>query len=233
MFEKSSHVLNKRSLIKNRLESYYIGGSDANLLMAGKLVQLYMRKKNLKLNKHIKSPNTIPKQTSAVATKIGMCTEDINLDFLQKSIEQEIHRKITVDPDDKSPWLRSSLDGMTDETHTPCEAKHTNQFTTFEDVVIRYYPQLQHYLFHTQKDSMYLSVFFGNNTFLYASIDADYKYQKILMDTEEWFYMHLIENKIPTSANSYIARINIKNKIKTIDIKNPFNSNFIYKKPIS
>ena len=222
-----------RSLSENRSENCYIGGSDANLLMAGKFVQLYARKKNLKLSKYKKSANTIPKQTSTVATKMGMCTEDINLDFLQNSIEQEIHRKITVDPDDKSPWLRSSLDGMTDETHTPCEAKHTNQFTTFEDVVTRCYPQLQHYMFHTQKDNMYLSVFFGNNTFLYASIDADYKYQKILMDREEWFYIHLMENKIPTNANSYIARINIKNKIKTIDIQNPFNSNFISKTPIN
>ena len=215
------------SFSENTSKNYYIGGSDANLLMAGKLAQLYVRKKKLKLNKYKKSESTIPKQTSTVATKIGMCTEDINLDFLQSSIEQEIFRKITVDPDDKRPWMSSSLDGMTDETHTPCEAKHTNQFTTFEDVVTRCYPQLQHYLFHTQKDSMYLSVFFGNNTFLYASIDADYQYQKILLDAEEWFYIHLIENKLPTSANSYIARINIKNKIKSIDIQNPFNSNFI------
>ena len=43
------------------------------------------------------------------------------------------------------------------------------------------------------------------------------------------YHTHPIENKLPTSVNSYIARMNIKYKIKAIDIQNPFNQNFIYK----
>jgi hypothetical protein len=60
-----------------------------------------------------------------------------------------------------------------------------------------YYPQLQHYMIHTQKDSMYLSAIFGNRRFEYTLIEADYTYQKKLLAVEEWFIEHLNENKEP------------------------------------
>ena len=125
---------------------------------------------------HLLDIQKISNPPQIIASKIGMCTENVNLDFLERDIEQEIFRNISVDPDDRAPWLVSSLDGMTDETHTPCEAKHTSESNTFERIARKCYPQLQHYLMHTQKDYIYLSVLFGNKKYLYAAIDADNKY---------------------------------------------------------
>ena len=204
-------------------ENYYIGGSDATTLMSGRWSELYLKKKNLSFEKYDNNPQTVSNSPQVIASKIGMCTETVNLDFLERDIEQEIFRNITVDPDDRTPWLVSSLDGMTDETHTPCEAKHTSESNTFERIASKCYPQLQHYLMHTQKDYMYLSVLFGNKKYLYAAIEADNKYQKALLDVEEWFYHHLIKNKIPTNINAYITRMGIKDKIRKLNIIDPFS----------
>ncbi len=204
-------------------ENYYIGGSDATALMSGRWSELYLKKKNISLKKHDNDIQKISNPPQIIASKIGMCTENVNLDFLERDIEQEIFRNISVDPDDRAPWLVSSLDGMTDETHTPCEAKHTSESNTFERIARKCYPQLQHYLMHTQKDYIYLSVLFGNKKYLYAAIDADNKYQKALLDVEEWFYCHLIENKIPTKIYAYISNMRIEDKIRKLNIIDPFS----------
>ena len=168
--------------------NYCLGGSDANRLMRGEWLDLY---------KEIKDEKPRDDLSKVLQVQIGIATERVNLDFLQYDIEQEVFRDITVDPDDKNKWMRSSLDGMTDETHTPCEAKHTYQDNRMEVLAENYYPQLQHYMIHTQKDSMYLSAIFGNRRFEYTLIDADYTYQKKLLAVEEWFIEHLNENKEP------------------------------------
>ncbi len=168
--------------------NYTLGGSDANRLMRGEWSDLY---------KEIKEKKERDDLSKVLQVQIGIATEKVNLDFLQYDIEQEVFRDINVKPDDKKLWMRSSLDGMTDETHTPCEAKHTYQDNRMEVLAENYYPQLQHYMIHTQKDSIYLSVIFGNRRFEYTLIDADYTYQKKLLAVEEWFLTHLNENKEP------------------------------------
>ena len=132
--------------------------------------------------------------------------------------------EIINDPDKDKKWLRSSLDGMTDETHTPCEAKHTHSANRLEVVGEYYMPQLQHYMLHTAKDEVYLSVIFGNNRHEYASIPADYTYQKKLIAVESWFIDHLVADKEPETLIADVPKKEAKdivlNGMKQVDMSN-------------
>lgn len=194
---------------------YLLGGSDANRIMRGEWRELYREIKGLDKPKDL---------SQVLAVQIGVATEKVNLDFLQFDLEQEIFRDITVDPDKDKKWLRSSLDGMTDETHTPCEAKHTHSANRLEVVGEYYMPQLQHYMLHTAKDEVYLSVIFGNNRHEYASIPADYTYQKKLIAVESWFIDHLVADKEPETLIADVPKKEAKdivlNGMKQVDMSN-------------
>lgn len=168
--------------------NYTLGGSDANRLMRGEWLDLY---------KEIKEEKARDDLSKVLQVQIGIATERVNLDFLQYDLEQKVLRNIDVQVLKDRPWMRSSLDGITDETRVPCEAKHTYQDNRMEVLAENYYPQLQHYMMHSNSDGMYLSAIFGNRRFEYTLIDADYTYQKKLLAVEEWFLAHLNENKEP------------------------------------
>ena len=186
-------------------DNYTIGGSDANRLMKGEWSQLY---------KEIKGKAEPADLSKVLQVQIGIATEQVNLDFLQYELEQAVHRDIAVDPSSEYPFLRSSLDGITHDTQTPCEAKHTYEGNRMDIIAEQYYPQLQHYMIHTKRDFIYLSVIFGNRRFEYTTIDADYTYQKKLLAVEDWFYQHLVENKEPTQMGIDIPEAPTKENIK-------------------
>jgi len=183
---------------------YVLGGSDANRIMRGEWRELYREIKGLDKPKDL---------SQVLAVQIGVATEKVNLDFLQYDIEQEVFRDISVDPDKSKTWLRSSLDGMTDETHTPCEAKHTHSNNRMEVLAEYYMPQLQHYMLHTAKDEIYLSVIYGNNRHEYTLIPADYTYQKKLVAVESWFIDHLVEDKEPETLIADVPKKEAKDII--------------------
>jgi len=184
---------------------YTIGGSDANRLMRGEYTQLY---------KEIKGFTKPTDSRKVLDEQINIATKDVNLDFLQYDLEQVVHRDISVDASSKYPFLRSSLDGITHDTQTPCEARHTHEGDRMDIMAEQYYPQLQHYMIHTKRDFIYLSVIFGNRRFEYTTIDADYTYQKKLLAVEDWFYQHLVENKEPTQMGIDIPEAPAKENIK-------------------
>ena len=207
MFEESSN------------EQYKIGGRDACALMTGNWAGLYCRKMKITGSN---SNNTQAHQRS-IPSRIGMATEKENLNILQYEIEEEIYPHISVDEREDLPWMCSQLDGMTDETHTPCEAKHTHERNSFEKVLRNCYPQLQHYLLHTSKEKIYLSVIFGNRGYAYACVPTDFKYQKRLLAAEEWFFQCLCDRIIPLKVGNQFRNMDIN--IKGIEVKSPYGWN--------
>ena len=196
---------------------YTIDGTDANRLMRGEWNQLYKEKKG-------KAQAESVDLSKKLEEHIDIVTKEVNLNFLQYELEEEIIRDVDVQIIEEMPFVRSSLDGMTEETQIPCEAKHTHQDNRMEIVAESYYPKLQHYMMHCKIDSIYLSVIFGNRRFEYTVIDADYTYQKKLLAVEEWFYQHLIDNKEPTQIDMYIPQVDKKgiklDIIKPVDMMN-------------
>jgi len=193
--------------------NYTLGGSDANRLMRGEWLDLY---------KEIKDEKPRDDLSKILQVQIGIATEKVNLDFLGYDIDDKITiRNFNVEKSKEFPFLRSTLDGITD-SGIPCEAKHTYQDNRMEVVAENYYPQLQHYMMHAKADDMYVSVIFGNRRFEYTRIDADLTYQKKLLAVEEWFIEHLNENKEPKGFKDLpnVDKKNIKlDGMKQYDMK--------------
>ena len=145
-----------------------LGGSDSNRIMRGDWLDVYKEKRGEA------EPANLDHMLNV---QIGIATESVNLDFLERELGEKMVRDVTVKTDNH---IMSHLDGMTVTSRVPVEAKHTYEGNTMEAVAETNYPQLQHYMMHTGKTHMHLAVIFGNRRWEQAVIDADYTYQQKL-----------------------------------------------------
>tara|TARA_R100000005_G_C4976225_1_gene187547 strand:- start:228 stop:1013 length:786 start_codon:yes stop_codon:yes gene_type:complete len=186
-----------------------LGGSDSVRIMRGEWYQLWAER----------TGRADPEDLSdKLNVQIGIATETINLNWLEKSIEVDIDRDVAVPPRE---FLMAHLDGMTkDNDKIPCEAKHTYENNTMENVAATYYAQLQHYMMLTVKPYCYLSVIFGNNKWEHTVIDSDIPYQEKLYKVLSYVWDCIENNKEPTNID--VPSIEPKNIVldgmKSIDM---------------
>ena len=163
----------------NKILSISVNNYDAHRLMNGKYEELYNEKKSF-----TKPYN--PRDDFGGDYDIDDLRQE-NLDILEKKIKQEIFRDIDVDPDDKTPWMSSHIDGMSARSHMIIMAVSTYADNNLFKMVRRHYAELQHYLFHTQRDKMCFSVMFEDVRFESTIIHSNYPYQRKLINAGEWF----------------------------------------------
>ena len=178
----------------------YLGGSDSKRIMHdGDWLQLWKEK----------TGRAEPADLSnIVPVQMGIITESLNLDFLEKEIDEKIIRDVTIKNDS---FMQSHLDGHTQGKGVPCEAKHTHEHNTMENVAHTYYAQIQHYLYQTAMDHLWLSIFFGNKRWEHTIIDYDTTYQKRMLKVLEYFWSCVEEDKEPHNI--------ITEKVPPADIK--------------
>jgi len=164
-----------------------VGGSDAIRIQKGDWLNLWKEKMGLV------EPDDL---SNVLPVQIGIATESINLDFLERELGKPITRDIVIPPKD---FMRSNCDGVIedDDTNILVEAKHTHANNTLEKVAEYYYPQLQHYMLHDESDSIYLSVIFGNNRHEHTVIESDPEFQKELYRREAGFWLHVEKKTEP------------------------------------
>jgi predicted phage-related endonuclease len=80
------------------------------------------------------------------------------------------------------------------------EAKHTGAFSTLEQVLERYMPQLQHNMAVAGADFAVLSVIFGNHKYEIVEIGRDWLYQQELFDAERHFWHCVVTGKHPVAV---------------------------------
>ena len=90
-----------------------LGGSDSTRIMRGEWLDLWKEKLGLK------EPVDL---SDKLNVQIGIATESVNLDWLEKELDVKIIRDVTVDTNN---FIMSHLDGMTADMKVPVEAKHT------------------------------------------------------------------------------------------------------------
>ena len=146
-----------------------IGGSDATRIMKGEIYELWLEKTGRKL------PDDL---SDNLLVQLGTFTEPFNRYWFEKTTG------LIVDPPcrivhPEYEFLAANLDGMCNGL--PWEAKHVNGFTKEDDVVARYYAQIQHQMMVAQSSQAILSVIFGNHKFQTFTVDVDLEYQQILV----------------------------------------------------
>jgi len=151
----------------------YIGGTDAQRIMAGDWINLYLEKTGAK------QPEDL---SGNFQVALGKYTEIFHIDWVMKKLGYQWRAKNDLIVSKTIPYMAGHLDGWIEDIDTFIEVKHTNEWMSAADKARYYMPQLQHYLFITEKDFCYFSVIRGNHDPEYVTIKADPDYQHDLVE---------------------------------------------------
>ena len=133
--------------------------------------------------------------TDVLQVQIGIATEPVNRWWFERRTGIEVFSSGCEDlVHGEYDFMRANLDGWVPGGIIEC--KHVSAFAKDEEIVSRYYPQVQHYLAVTETSLGYLSVFFGNHKWTFFELEADAAYQSQLIDHEAMFWWH-VENDTP------------------------------------
>lgn len=171
-----------------------IGGSDANVILSGdpeRIRRLWLEKRGEL------EPNDL---SGNVAVMLGCWTEPFNRMWFEQVTGRRVGRVGDSVQCERHGWRRCTLDGFVDEAQAVWEAKHTNAFTSSDDVLERYMPQLQHNMAVVAAETAFLSVLFGNHKFEAIEVAADWLYQLDLLEAESDFWECVLSGSEPVPA---------------------------------
>lgn len=159
----------------------FIGGSDCVKIMQGDWLELWQ----------VKTGRAEPDNLSNnIAVQLGAYTEEFNLswfegehDVLLANHQLELGATIHGVP------TKGTVDAMVGNDIV--EAKHTNSYSTMQDIIERYMPQLQLYIHLANSEGAYLSVIFGNNKWesVYVGRDDEYFNSMWAVVSDFWSYV--------------------------------------------
>ncbi len=174
-----------------------VGGSDAGRIMSGEWMELWEEKTGRR---------ELPDLSGVLQVQIGIATEDLNLRWFERQTGIEVlcaGCEGLVHSEHK--FMRGNLDGWVPGGILEC--KHTSAFAKDEEIVNRYYPQVQHYLAVTDMSLGYLSVIYGNHRWEFFELEADEEYQARLIEREAEFWWHVETDKQPENPTEEIISI--------------------------
>jgi len=176
-----------------------VGGSDAGRVMTGDWFALWEEKTGRR------EPEDL---TDVLQVQIGIVTESLNLWWFERRTGIEVFCtgcEDLVHPD--HPFMRANLDAWVPGGILEC--KHTSAFAKDEEIVARYFPQVQHYLAVTDTSLGYLSVIFGNHRWAFFELEADEAYQAELIAREARFWWHVETDTPPENPEEEVLSISL------------------------
>src|ERR1700756_13733 len=179
---------NGRIPMKNTDRRYFIGGSDARIIMGDDevpLVRLWREKRG----------EIEPEDLSSnLPVQLGLATEELNRRWYQANSGQvltDIQRQI------RHPvlrWMAATLDGRVEATGAVFEAKFMLPWSFSEEAAAeKYMPQLQHNMWVVAARAAVLSVITGGGKWVEITVNADPLYQHLLLTAERKFW-RCVEN---------------------------------------
>jgi len=182
--------INKQKNVLDRKSG--IGGSDATKIVAGEWKQLYQLKKGLIDDEDL---------SFVLPVQMGIYTEDFNRDWFTAHTDLPVKEVDSTLQHKKHDFMLANLDGyVLNENLKPMgvfEAKHVHAFTKDDTILEKYYAQIQHYMIVSNLPQAWLSILFGNNKWKSFHVQADKKFQKKLIQAEEMFWQHIINDEEP------------------------------------
>jgi predicted phage-related endonuclease len=172
-----------RSLIKPADRRYFIGGSDAPIIMGddeAALIRLW-REKRGEVRPADLSGNLI--------VQLGVVTEGLNRHWYERntgSVVKDVQRHV------RHPvirWMGATLDGFIGATGAVFESKFMLPWSFSEEAAAeKYMPQLQHNMWVTNAKASVLSIITGGGKWVEITIPADALYQHLLLTAEKKFW---------------------------------------------
>ena len=177
-----------------------IGGSDAKKIMEGNWNALWLEK----------TGRAEPEDLSDnVAVQVGSWTEPLNIGFFERWARKPVWRGMEPVVHLTHTFMRCNLDGWCDPDNAVVEAKHVSAWDKADNVVSRYYPQLQHCIAVTEADRAYLTVIYGNNKWEWYAVERDADYITDLIEREREFWRHVENDTAPDDPAAIKAEISL------------------------
>lgn len=171
-----------------------IGGSDANVILSGDAERI----RGLWLAK--RGESEAPDLSAHLPVMLGSWTESFNRQWFERVTGRPVCRVGESVLCKRYSWRRCTLDGFVEGAEAVWEAKHTNAFSSTDEVIERYMPQLQHNMAVTGVERAFLSVIFGNHRFEAVEVAADWLYQLDLFEAEADFWDCILTGREPVPA---------------------------------
>jgi predicted phage-related endonuclease len=162
---------------------YFIGGSDARIIMGADevaLIRLWREKRG----------EAEPEDLSGnLIVQLGVVTEHLNRHWYERNTGQaikDVQRRV------KHPvikWMAATLDGTVEATGAVFEAKFMLPWSFSEEgAAEKYMAQLQHNMWVTNAKEGVLSIITGGGKWVEITIAADCLYQHLLLTAEKKFW---------------------------------------------
>jgi predicted phage-related endonuclease len=181
--EERSHPRLNDSADTKKIHRYFIGGSDARIIMGddeAALLRLWREKRG----------EVEPEDLSGnLVVQLGLATEELNRCWYQANTGQalmDVQRRI------RHPalrWMAATLDGRVEGTGAVFEAKFMLPWAFSEEAAAeKYTPQLQHNMWVVAARSAVLSVITGGGKWVEITTHADPLYQHLIVTAERKFW---------------------------------------------
>jgi predicted phage-related endonuclease len=171
-----------RALDSNR-PRYFIGGSDARIIMGddeAALLRLWREKRG----------EVEPEDLSGnLVVQLGLATEVLNRRWYEANTGQVI---TDIQKQVQHPalrWMRATLDGRVEGCDTVFEAKFMLPWSFSEEAAAeKYMPQLQHNMWVVAARTAVLSIITGGGKWVEIATHADPLYQHLIVTAERKFW---------------------------------------------
>jgi predicted phage-related endonuclease len=172
-----------RSLLKPADRRYFIGGSDARIIMSDNeagLIRLWREKRG----------EIEPEDLSGdLIVQLGVVTEPLNRHWFERNTGQvikDVQRQV------RHPvirWMGATLDGFVGATSEVFEAKFMLPWSfSDEGAAAKHMAQVQHNMWVTNAKAAALSIITGGGKWVEITIPADALYQHLLLTAEKKFW---------------------------------------------
>lgn len=188
----------------------FLGGSDMYRIMLDDWQSLWEEK----------TGRTQPEDLSNnIAVQLGSFTEQFNLEWFAKQHQTQItSEQTTFSKSIDDLILKGQVDALAYAETAIVEAKHTNGMSNMEQCLYRYMPQIQFYMYVSDKKRCFLSVIFGNSKWESACVEYDEGFVNNMLAKAKEFWVHVTEDIPPEqdiAHKSYsIDKIPVDNMIK-------------------
>jgi predicted phage-related endonuclease len=178
-----SNGTNRLTTLDSRTRRYFLGGSDARVIMGNDeaaLLRLWREKRG----------DVEPEDLSNnLVVQLGVATEDLNRRWYQANTGQVLR---DVQCHIRHPilrWMAATLDGRIEATGAVFEAKFMLPWSFSEEAAAeKYMPQLQHNMWVVAARTAVLSVITGGGKWVEIATHADPLYQHLIVTAERKFW---------------------------------------------
>ena len=175
--------LSSRSPASPTCRRYFIGGSDARIVMGRDETAL------LRLWREKRGEIEPADLSGELIVQLGLVTEELNRHWFERNTG---HRLGSVQKRVAHPtisWMAATLDGLVEQTQAVFEAKFMLPWSFSEEAAAeKHMAQLQHNMLVVGAKTSVLSIINGGGKWHEISISADPLYQTVLIAAEKAFW---------------------------------------------